>query len=174
MDYKATYDLVEVNPSKTDDLEKIIERIKTHKPSYDTVEQKTTVPWYVIAAIHYRESGMSFLRHLHNGDVLTARTTHVPKGRPLTGNPPFTWEESAIDALKMSWLSSNKDWSIGNTLSLIERYNGLGYKKKGLPSPYVWSWTLIYDKGKYVADGKYDPDAVDQQCGAAIIIKTLI
>jgi lysozyme family protein len=138
------------------------------------VEGTTTVPWYVIAAIHYRESGLSYDHHLHNGDPLTGRTVHVPAGRPVKGEPPFTWEESAIDALKMSWLSDNKNWDIGDALALLERYNGLGYKKKGLPSPYIWSWTDAYKKGKYVADGKFDPEAVDQQCGAALIIKSLM
>jgi lysozyme family protein len=174
MDYKTTYDLLIPDVSRIDDIERLINKIKANEQTYIKVQEQTTVPWYVVAAIHYRESTLSFKHHLHNGDPLTARTVHVPKGRPLRGEPPFTWDESAIDALKMSWLSSNKDWSIGNTLALIERYNGLGYKKKGLPSPYIWSWTSVYHKGKYVADGKYDPEAIDQQCGAAIIIKSLI
>lgn len=174
MDYKTTYDTLLVHPDKIDDIARIIEKIKSHESRYKDVESKTTVPWWAIAAIHYRESGMSWLRHLHNGDLLTERTVHVPKGRPLKGNPPFIWEESAIDALKMSWLSSAKDWSIGNALALLERYNGLGYKRKGLPSPYIWSWSSVYEKGKYVADGRFDPEVIDQQCGAALIIKSLI
>jgi lysozyme family protein len=168
------YNIMIVNPDKVDDLEHIIVKIKANKGTYDEVSTQTSVPWYTVAAIHYRESGLSFKHHLHNGDPLTERTVHIPKGRPIKGAPPFTWKDSAIDALNMSWLSKNKDWSIGNTLALIERYNGLGYQKKGLPSPYIWSWTNQYHKGKYVEDGKFDPNAVDQQCGAAVIIKSLL
>jgi hypothetical protein len=33
-------------------------------------------------------------------------------------------------------------------------------------SPYVWAFTNIYDgHGKYVADGHYDPNADEKQCG---------
>lgn len=174
MDYAKSYNILVVAPDKVDDLEAIIAKIKTNKQKYESVSAKTTVPWYVIAAIHYRESSLSFSRHLHNGDPLTARTVHIPKGHPIKGNPPFTWEESAVDSLNMSWLSKVKDWSIDNMLGLIERYNGLGYKRKGLPSPYVWSWTQHYKSGKYVADGRFDPDVVDKQCGTAAIIKMLI
>jgi len=174
MDYKVSFDSLIVHPDKIDDVERIVAKIKANEARYKSVQDKTTVPWYIIAPIHYREANLGFGFHLHNGDPLTARTTHVPKGRPLKGNPPFTWEESAIDALKMSWLTSVKDWSIGNALALLERYNGMGYKSRGLPSPYVWSWTPIYERGKYVADGHFDPNVVDQQCGVAPIIKSLL
>lgn len=174
IDYKASYDVLVIDPSKIDDVQLIIERIKQNEDRYKEVEQLIGVPWYVTAAVHYRESSLSFKRHMHNGDPLTAKTIHVPAGRPLKGNPPFTWEESCIDAFKLKFWHTCTDWSIENTLSLIERYNGGGYKKKGLPSPYVWSWSNFYKKGKYVADSKYDPDVVDKQCGTAVLLKLLI
>ena len=42
---------------------------------------------------------MRFDQHLHNGDPLSGRTTHVPPGRPRPASPPFTWEQSAHDAI---------------------------------------------------------------------------
>jgi len=33
------------------------------------------------------------------------------------------------------------------------------------PSPYVWSGTDQYNRGKYIADGHYDPHAIDKQLG---------
>lgn len=171
--YQALYDNMEILPSKQSQVETLVGKIYSKKARYQVVESATGVPWYVIAAIHYRESSCSFTRHQHNGDPLTARTVHVPAGRPKTGNPPFTWEQSAIDALKMQGLHKVTDWSMGNTLDLLEKYNGLGYKKKGLPSPYIWSWTNNYKSGKYVADGKFDPNAIDGQCGVAVILKAL-
>ena len=65
------------------------------------------------------------------------------------------------------------DWSIQNCLVLFERYNGMGYKKKGLPSPYLWSYTQFYKKGKYAFDGKYDANLVSKQPGVAAIMKSL-
>jgi lysozyme family protein len=170
---KALYDTMAIDAKKMPQINKITDGINKNKARYEAVTASTGVPWNVIAAIHYRESGNSFKRHLHNGDPLTARTVQVPKGRPVSGEPPFTWEESAIDAIKMQKLNKVTDWSIGNTLELLERYNGLGYRKKGVPSPYIWSWSSQYQKGKYVADGKYDPNTIDQQCGVAVLLKFL-
>lgn len=174
MEYKNKYDAMVVSPNKKGQLDLLVARILQNKEKYQEVQQITSVPWYVLGAIHYRESSLNFTRHLHNGDRLTARTIHVPAGRPVKGAPPFTWGESAIDAIKLKSWHKVTDWSIENTLSLIEAYNGLGYKKRGLPSPYLWAWSNNYSKGKYVADGKFDPNFVDQQCGAAILLKSLM
>jgi len=40
-------------------------------------------------------------------------------------------------------------------------------------SPYLWSFSNHYLKGKYVADGKWDPNAVSQQAGAMVILRRL-
>lgn len=180
-DYAHLYDIMVINPDKIQDIDNIITKIKNNAHRYEDVSQSLNVgipgaliPWKVIAAIHYRESGMSFNRHQHNGDPLTARTIHVPKGRPLNGEPPFTWEQSATDAFKMMGWDKITNWSIPAVLQRLERYNGLGYQDHGVPSPYLWSWSSIYHSGKYVADGKFDPDAVDQQCGAAVLLKLLM
>lgn len=173
MSYKEKFDIMIVDPKKKDQLDLLVARILKNKAKYQEVEGLTKVPWYVLGAIHYRESSLNFTRHLHNGDRLTARTIHVPAGRPVKGEPPFTWVESAIDAIKLKSWHKVTDWSIDSALGLIEAYNGLGYKKKGLPSPYLWAWTNNYTKGKYVADGKFDPNFVDQQCGTAILLKLL-
>lgn len=174
MDYKSSYDLLVINPSKMDDANAIADKIRLNKDQYKAVEALIKVPWYITGVVHYRESSLNFKRHLHNGDPLTDRTVHVPAGYPKKGNPPFTWIESAIDALKLKAWHTCSDWSLENTLNLIERYNGLGYKKKGLPSPYLWSWSSLYHKGKYVADGKFDPNYVDEQCGAAVLLRLLM
>lgn len=173
IDNKQLYDIMIINPDKIWKVDNIIKRIKLNQLKYEWVADALHIPWQPIAAIHYRESGNSFTRHLHNGDPLTARTIHVPAGRPLKGSPPFSWEDSAVDALKLQGFDKVKDWSIGATLDLLEKYNGLGYKKKGIPSPYIWNFSQNYAKGKYVADGKFDPEAIDQQCGVAIILKLL-
>lgn len=138
---------------------------------YERVEEKTGVPWDVIGVIHHRESNGSFAGVLHNGQRIIGtgkKTTLVPKGR----GPFSSWEEAAIDALTNvhPYAARVKDWSIENTLDLLERYNGLGYRRKGRPSPYLWAGTDQYVKGKYVADGKYDANHVDKQLGTAPVL----
>lgn len=138
---------------------------------YKEVEAATNVPWYVVALIHEMEADCDFTKHLHNGDPLTQRTVHVPKGRPTTGKPPFPWVVSAIDAVKgYQWT----DWSVPGVLYLLESFNGFGYTYRGINSPYLWSKTNHYTRGLYVADGKYDPNAQSSQIGGAILFKYMI
>jgi len=149
-------------------------KVEAHRGRYEAVSKATGVPWDVIGVIHYRESSGDFKGVLHNGDRIIGTgklTVKVPKGR----GPFSTWEEAAIDALVVCppYAAKNKDWSIGGTLDILEKYNGLGYRNKGLPSPYLWAGTDQYVKGKYVADGKYDPEHVDKQLGTAAILMRL-
>lgn len=135
------------------------------------------LPWYVLGLVHGLECNFSFGRHLHNGDPLSARTVRVPAGRPVGGKPPYTWEESASDALRRRKLDRVRDWSLTNTLWVLESYNGLGYRlyhhSKTL-SPYLWSFSNQYTRGKYVADGKFSATAVSNQVGAATALRHLV
>lgn len=149
-------------------------KIAANRSRYELVSKATGVPWDVIGVIHYRESSGDFRGVLHNGQKIIGTgklTTLVPKGR----GPFSTWEEAAIDALANCHphLAKNKDWSLGTTLDKLEAYNGLGYRNKGVASPYLWAGTDQYVKGKYVADGKFDPNHVDQQLGVAPILMKL-
>lgn len=163
------------------EMERVARKLVAKKAVYQEAEKATGVPWWMIAVIDLREGGESHLgtRHLHCGDPLTNYTVHVPVGRPKVGHePPFTWLESAVDALKMKLFDKVKDWTIERVLHELEPYNGLGYFQKGIPSPYIWSCTSIYDPpngpgGKYVADHVFDPHAVDSQVGCAPLIRVL-
>jgi lysozyme family protein len=132
------------------------------------------MPWAMIGVIHAMECCFNFTGHLHNGDPLTGRTKNVPSGQPKKGTPPFSWEDSAIDALAQEGFDTVTDWSIPHMLYLLEKYNGFGYRKMGRPTPYLWSFSNLYDKGKYVSDGRFDPQTISKQCGAAVIIKALL
>jgi len=50
----------------------------------------------------------------------------------------------------------------------------LGVGGGGIPTPYLWSGSQHYRKGKYVADHVFDPEAVSGQVGAAVLLKALI
>jgi len=38
----------------------------------------------------------------------------------------------------------------------------------------LWSFSNHYTKGKYVKDGVFDPNAVSQQVGSALVLKRLV
>lgn len=135
------------------------------KDRYLRVAKTTGVPWQVIAVIHEREAAQRWDASIAQGDPWDRISTHIPKGR----GPSASWEAAANDALSNCppFAATWKDWSPGGTLTLLEQFNGLGYANMGKPSPYIWAGTDQYARGKYIADGKYDPDAVDSQLGCA-------
>ncbi|WP_316171260.1 hypothetical protein [Bradyrhizobium sp. SZCCHNRI1058] len=149
----------------TSDFASVARRLVTGKSRYQAVSVQAGVPWYVIAVIHERESSQSWTASLAQGDPWDHVSVHVPAGR----GPFKSWEDAAVDALVncAPYAARWKDWSIGGTLTLLEQYNGLGYARRGVPSPYIWAGTDQYRSGKYVRDGVYDPDAVDKQLGCA-------
>ena len=135
------------------------------------------IPWWFIACCHMLECDFNFEQHLHNGDPLTHRTVNEPVGRPADGHPPFTFRESALDALTMPGKRFNlvTDWSIPHALWLLEGYNGHGYRLyHGCNSPYLWAGTNYYTSGKYVRDGVYSETAVSEQPGCAGLIKLVL
>jgi lysozyme family protein len=147
--------------------------LPSHHDEYLAVERDTHVPWFFVAAVHHMECGGRLDQHLHNGDPLTARTVHVPAGRPKIGTPPFTWRDSAGDALRMRGLDAWRNWGVSGLLFQLEAYNGFGYRSRGINAPYLWSGSNLYAAGKYVADSHFDPAATSKQVGAAVILKWL-
>ncbi len=88
------------------------------------------------------------------------------------------WEEAAVHALTMpgkaaiagdlGMTADTRDAAAIATFS--EYYNGLGYHNRDTASPYVYSGTDNYDRGKYVSDGKYSSTHRDQQLGVMSMV----
>jgi lysozyme family protein len=172
-EYQQLYQNCQIT-SNVSQVDTIINRIMDNRARYKKVERVTDVPWFIIAVIHQLEGSGNFNTHLHNGDSLSAKTTHVPKNRP-SGEAPFTWEESAQDALTFDGLNNWTDWSIPGICYKLEDFNGWGYRlfHQAVKSPYLWSFSNHYIKGKYSSDGKFDRDLVSQQCGAMVLLKRM-
>lgn len=175
-EYARLYAEAEIPDDKRAAVAAAAQKILDNWSRYETVAATLGIPPHPIALIHAMESGCDFSTHLHNGDPLTARTVHQPPNRPATGEPPYTWEASAMDALRLHKLDQWGDWSIPGLCYVLERYNGWGYRlyHAATKSPYLWSFTSIYTAGKYVADGKWSSTAVSQQVGAVALLIELI
>jgi lysozyme family protein len=152
-------------------------RILRIKPTLLAVSARTGVPWPWVGAILERESSCRTNRHVHNGDKLTARTVNVPRGRlPAPAAPPFGFVDSAYDALcVLKGLHKVEDWSsVGRQAYEAERYNGWGYRNRGLRSPYLWGGTNHQQPGKYVRDGVFDRGTLDEQPGVMPMIQRVL
>ena len=141
---------------------------------YQAVADKAGVPAKLVAALHWREGSGDFGTYLQNGDPLGKPTTHVPVGKNFSD-----WDEAAIDALKdkqaiADGIGLTKDTTdLGAEATYAEFYNGLGYHNRGVPSPYAFSGTDQYTRGKYVGDGDYSAKTKDQQVGVMALIQSL-
>ncbi|PYJ66773.1 MAG: peptidoglycan-binding protein [Verrucomicrobia bacterium] len=172
-EYSDLFNRCQIAPDKLTEVNEVVERILHFKNLYAPIAAQSTVPWYVIAVIHNMECGLSFAKHLHNGDSLERRTVNMPAGRPKTGQPPFTFEASALDALELDGLTKWSDWSIGGICYKLEGYNGWGYRAHNVNSPYLWSYSNLYTMGKYVEDNQWSDTAISRQCGAAVILRRM-
>ena len=173
-EYQGYFDECVVRPEFQPNVNYYVKRLRQGQASYRQVEGEVGVPWPFVGLIHAMECGFNFYGHLHNGDPLTARTVQVPKGRPAQPEPPYTWMQSALDALRLKKLDQVTDWSVPHMLFLLEGYNGFGYRRRSVPTPYLWSFSNIYERGKFVLDGKFDANAVSKQCGAALMLKAVL
>jgi len=171
--YQQLFDSCRIKEALYPGVDACINKMFAARARYDAVSTTTNIPWYFIGIVHNMECSGSFSCHLHNGDPLTARTVQVPKGLPKKGSPPFTWEESAEDSLRYKALDKWTDWSTPGMLYQLERYNGFGYRSKQINTPYLWSGSNQYTKGKYTADGTFSFDAVSKQIGAAVLLRRL-
>jgi lysozyme family protein len=177
-EYTKLWDMMEIRPERMPEIERVIDMMMRNRSRYNIAVQGTEIPWYFIAMIHVLEASANFKRHLHNGDLLTARTVNVPAGRPIfaprSGGTIYTWEESAQDAIIYTRLNLVKDWTIAKLLYRGEAYNGFGYRRFKVHTPYNWSYTNIYTKGRYVRDGVFDPETITRAPGFAPVLKVLI
>ncbi len=173
-EYTDLFNTCLIRPAFAQEVETLLNGLLSHQARYEQVGNALGIPWFFVAVVHNMESSQSFNGHLHNGDPLTARTVQVPAGRPK-GQPPFTWEQSAADALTLQGLNKLADWSLPSVLFQLERYNGFGYRRlhPEVLSPYLWSRSNHYTSGKFVADGTWSDTAVSKQVGAAVLLRRL-
>jgi len=170
-DFNYIWDHLKLDIQRLDQVKHYCEIILANRIKYQEIENIIGCPWWFIAGIHYRESCLDFKGCLHNGQRIIGtnkKTTWVPIGR----GPFPTWESSAIDVLKMQKLHKVDCWDLHLAIAYAEKFNGLGYRYKGTGeySPYLFAGTNFHDEtGKYVADGKYDDNAIEKQLGVCAI-----
>jgi lysozyme family protein len=171
-DYDLLWRRCQVDPDKVGVVNEIVSKYWVpNRLRYEKVSVKTGVPSWVVFCIHWKEASCSFSGALHNGDRVIGNgkyTYNVPKGRGLFA----TWEATAVDALLLEKNKFPMYWSnILTALEFCEKYNGLGHRKHGELSPYVWAYTNNSDEtGNYVSDGKYNPLAPIKSAGVASLL----
>lgn len=187
-EYARLFAECKVLPHWVPEADRVAQCIIAARAELEKVEAATGVPWQIVGCIQMMEAGtyrdkqgvwhLDLRRHMHNGDLLTARTHQVPPGRPLA--PPangrtYTFFESALDAIKFEGLDKIKTWDVPRLLHKGEDFNGWGYRwfHPTVLTPYLWSGTNLYKVGKYASDGHYVPTLVSGQVGLVPVLKRL-
>jgi lysozyme family protein len=178
--YQTLWDTCQLLPQYEKQIKAQADLISKGRETYQSVAaglhpEIPHITWWIIGVIHLLEANCDFNKYQHNGETLGQRTLRVPKDILF-----YCWKDSAVDASR-SHLGS-LDGTIMKCLAVLEGFNGYGYLlyHPDVNSPYLWSYTNQYTKGKYIevidsATGKYvskwDPNLVSQQCGCAAIVK---
>lgn len=141
------------------ELDAFFQKWEKNKDIYESLEEETSVPAELIAAIHYRESSNDFTKSIRNGE----------------GNMTFDeWYQDAVDTMN-TYVDYCPEIEIGNLYTyydFAEHYNGLGYRNAGKVSPYIWAGTDKCDTGLYTSDGKFE-NIPDKRIGVAVILNEL-
>lgn len=148
---------------------------------FNRITERTSIPQVVQATICEREDGCDFTKNPAQGDPLTRPSRHVPAGRPPLGDSPndkfpVSWEFAAMDAFTVcDRLNVNSaPWSLAYACWKWEGYNGFGYRAHRTRSPYVVGGSNLQQRGKYVADGVWDADHMDEQLGCLPVAMRMI
>ena len=178
IDQAARWNAAAQRPQDSIRLDKAVALYERLRPRYEAIQAMRPhgVPTPVLFCLHYRESDNDFTCHFHEGSPLTHRTRDEPKGRLVHPDPPYSWQQSAEDAYYVCERPPLDHIAWGNqqsALDKMESFNGFGYRRHGIASPYLWSGTNLYQRGKYVSDGRFDPLARDAQLGCAAILKRM-
>lgn len=166
--------------TRPEKVRQAVAHIRKNLPRYMDAQKADGVPAVLVAALDYRESDCNPNAGFGQGDDWHYVSRHVP-----AGCGPFT-----------SWLSAYKFYSHYDKLAVHaypwtmpylawkgEGWNGFGPRNHGRYTGYLWAGMDVYDPpsmgghglaGKYVADGKWNPDWIDVQLGIIPVMLELI
>jgi len=142
-----------------------------HLPRYQAVQDANGVPILFTAPTDERESGANPRCGLGQGDPWAQVSTHVPKGQ----GPFKSWSDATIFYEHFDHVDdvSVGGWSWPYLCWKEEAWNGFGPRAHGIHTGYLWGGSQHYQKGKYVADGVWDPNHVDAQLGVIPIARRM-
>ena len=175
-EYATLLAAMRIDPARENELAEraamLLKLADRHRDEWAEVTARTGVPRLWGIASFERESSSDYSRSPAQGDRWDRVSVHVPKGL----GPYADWGDSCVAAYCIDKLNEvgASNWTWTRACYEGELYNGFGPRAHGRHTGYLWSWTNIYTAGKYVADGKWDPDVRDQQCGMVPMMAALL
>lgn len=163
IEYETLYRDAVLRPDMSSSVAAAARRIAANRARYEPIAVATGVPWYVIGILHAVQCEMQFDRNLRDGMPLARSSDRAE-----------TFEDAAIQALRSVGLNRIRDWSIARVAWALETWNGFGYRREGIHSPFLWSGTTMYESGLFIAPGVFSRVTVAKACGGMAILKVLL
>jgi lysozyme family protein len=175
-EYTAQIARAHIRPECEHLLDATGKRLLHDKAVYLRIAEVTGVPAAGLMALAEREMNGNLHCYLGNGQRLTQRTTIVPKNRGPFPDTEDGFVAGALDALHLDGLDqvakTAEGWSLPRFAYESELWNGFGYRKHRIPSPYVFGATTVQKPGKFIRDHAYSSTTMDPQLGTiAIVLK---
>ena len=151
---------------------KILDLAQQHASEWTEVEERTGVPRLWGIAGFERESSSDYACSPAQGDRWDEISRNVPRGL----GPYRCWGDACVAAYGIDHLDAvgKSGWTWTRACYEGELFNGFGPRAHGRRTGYLWSWSNIYDGGKYVADNDWHPGEWDQQCGIVPMMAELL
>lgn len=144
--------------------------------NFKPVQEELGIPMLWMICSFERESELDFRTSPAQGDRWDRVSVNVPRGAgPF---PSFT--AAAIWSYRHDGIDKNSSpWSWPYMCWAWEKFNGFGPRDHGRVTGYDFAGTDQYDPpagdgGKYVADGNWNPGAVDHQLGCVALALALV
>lgn len=163
--YESWINNAQIDPDEADKVAAALARAIRNRPRVEAVARQLNVPWTLLAAFVEREASGRLDRHPANGDSLKRKTVSDPAGLPRHVQPPYTYENCAEEEYAEIVRPANGVWTLAEMCHAAEHFNGIGYVKMGVPSPYVVAATTCEEMGKFIADHKFSRSVEDEQVG---------
>lgn len=175
-EYAALLAAMRVEPAREHELADraadVLDLAQRHGDEWAEVEDKTGVPRLWGIASFERESSSDYRCSPAQGDRWDSVSVNVPRGL----GPYRCWGDACVAAYEIDHLNEvgKSAWTWTHAAYEGELYNGFGPRAHGHRTSYLWSWTSVYDGGKYIADGHWSPRATDEQCGMIPMMQALL
>lgn len=168
-EYLRNWNRAKINDSDKGKVARGLDIVRPHIEKYNEVASHIDCNIHALICSHYREAGCDFDRQILNGQAWDMKTTIVPKGE----GPFESFEVSCKRGFDIKPKMEHEN-NIIDILHFLERWNGWGYRRRGVWSPYLWSYTNLYVKGYYTSDGKFSMNAVNRQLGCASLLIAIL
>jgi lysozyme family protein len=153
-------------------VDEVAVKLGSYRTRYQPVTDAIGVPVIFIGPSFEREGSSNFNLNPAQGWPLHSTSKIIPHNGPFPN-----WKSAAIAAYRLNGLdrigAGNWTWEL--LCYYGESFNGFGPRDfHHMHTSYLWGGTNIQTRGKYVRDGVFDPEVMDEQLGIIPIARRMV